>query len=127
MRIVEVRLRRARGEQGGVGAPWTWSRGRQLATVDIEPRVLLLPFCPPVLKPDLDLGLGEVEAEREVESLTHGEVASRLEFVLEADKLLVGEGCPRPPRFASSVTFPLPVMTISIETLRGRRHRVIVI
>ena len=58
----------------------------------------------PVLEPDLDLGLGEVEAEREVESLAHGEVASRLELVLEADQLLVGEGCPRPPWLAASPT-----------------------
>ena len=101
--VVEVRLGRARGEQGGVAGarprPGRW----QLATVHVQARVLLLPLGPAVLEPDLDLGLGQVEAEGEVESLAHREVAGRLELVLEADQLLVGEGCPRPPGLAASV------------------------
>ena len=69
VRVVEVRLGRPRGEQRGVGAPGPRAWRGQLSTVDIQPGVLLFPLCPPVLKPDLDLGLGEVEAEGEVESL----------------------------------------------------------
>ena len=103
MGVVEVRLRRARGEQRGIGAARTRSWRRQLATVHVKARVLLLPLGPAVLEPDLDLGLGQVEAEGEVEPLAHGEVAGRLELVLEADQLLVGEGCPRPPRLTTSV------------------------
>ena len=126
--VVEVGLRRPGREQRGVGAPGPGPGRGKLAAVDIHARVLLLPFCPPVLEPDLDLGLGEVEAEREVEALAHREVARRLELVLEADQLLVCEGRPRAPRLASSISrLPFPVMAISLETLGGRRHRVIVI
>ena len=82
MRVVEVRLRRAWGEQRGVGAAGTRSRRRQLAAVHVKARVLLLPLGPAVLEPDLDLGLGQVEAEGEVEPLAHREVAGRLELVL---------------------------------------------
>ena len=103
MRIVEVRLGRAWGEQRGVGAARTRSWRWQLATVHVKAGILLLPLGPAVLEPDLDLGLGQVEAEGEVEPLAHREVAGRLELVLEADQLLVGEGCPRPPRLAASV------------------------
>ena len=49
-------------EEGRVGAAW-WcgTRGGKTSTVDIHTRVLFLPLGPPVLEPDLDLGLCKVE------------------------------------------------------------------
>ena len=47
--------------------------------------------------PQAHLRLGEVEREREVQALAHGQVAGRLEFVLERDELLVRERRARAP------------------------------
>ena len=82
-------------------------------------------FCNNV---DIYLCLGEVEAECEVEPLAHGQVARRLELVLEADQLLVSEGRARPPRLPAPLAgLPLPVVAVSIETLGGGGQGVILI
>ena len=51
------------------------------------------------MKPDLDLGLGEVERQRQVEPLADRQVPGRLELVLQGHELLVGEGRPGSPGF----------------------------
>lgn len=66
---------------------------------------MLLPLGSPVLEPDLHLGLGEAEAQRQVEPFADAEVPGGLEFVLQGDELLVGEGGPGATRFAGVLGF----------------------
>ena len=73
-----------------------------MSAVYIHPRILFLPFRPPVLEPDFDLGLCQVETERKIETFTHRKISGCLELVLQADELLVREGSSRSSRFASS-------------------------
>ena len=72
MRIVEICWGNTGpgGEEGRVGTARAGPGGRQLPAVHVHPGVLLLPLGPPVLEPDLHLGLGQVEAQRQVEPLT---------------------------------------------------------
>ena len=65
------------------------------------PWVLLFPFRPPILEPNLHLCLGQVQRQREVEALAHGQVARMLELVHQRHELLVGEGRARAAAFAS--------------------------
>ena len=50
---------RARGEEGGVGTTRGGAGGGQISAVDIQPRVLLFPFCSSVLEPNFDLKLSK--------------------------------------------------------------------
>ena len=49
----------------------------------------------PVLEPDLDLGVGQLQLGRELRALGDGEVGLGLVLPLEAVQLLGGEGGPR--------------------------------
>ncbi len=61
---------------------------------------LLLGFYDlPVLKPNFDLSFCEIERECEVEPFADGQVASRLELVLQRHQLLVRERSPGTPGF----------------------------
>ena len=52
---------------------------------------------PPVLEPDLDLGVAQLEAVRELGPLGDGEVALLQVLLLQLGQLLVGEGSPGLP------------------------------
>lgn len=54
---------------------------------------LLLVFHPPVLKPDLNLFLGQVQVRRDLDAPQSGEVHVRGELSLQLQKLRAGEGC----------------------------------
>ena len=132
MRIVEIWGWDSRPgrEEGGVVTARPGPRGRQLPAVDVHPGVLLLPLGPPVLEPDLHLGLRQVEAQGEVEPLTDGEISGGFELVLQADQLLVREGRPGSSRLPASISrLPLPVvrLSLSVRTVRQRRHGVLLV
>ena len=52
---------------------------------------------PPVLEPDLDLGLSQLKLASKVRPLSDGQVALLVEFLLQLVELLVGEGSPGLP------------------------------
>ena len=81
---------------------WHEGRGRESNPFDFR---LLDPFGlgAPVLEPDLDLGLGELELVGELCSLRDGEVLLLTELLLQGVQLLGGEGGARLP-----VGFVLP-------------------
>lgn len=56
---------------------------RHRRRVDVHARILLLPLGTSVLEPDFHLGLGQAEAQGQVEPFAHAEVSGGLEFVLE--------------------------------------------
>ena len=121
MGVVEVGGGRPGGEEGGVGAAWGRSGGGEVSTVHIKAGILLFPFCSSVLEPDLHLRLRQVQRQGEVESFTHGEVASRLELVLKTHQLLVCEGCTCTSWLSTSVpSFPFPVMIVGVGSIRRR-------
>lgn len=115
-------------------------RRRHRGTVDIQARILLLPFGPSILEPDLHLGLGQLQLEREVQPLAHGQVSRSLELVLQPNQLLVREGRSRSSGFTAGVAAAsaapattaravLTVLTLTLTVLhldaarRGGRRR----
>ena len=56
-----------------------------------------LVFCSPVLEPDLDLGLAQLQLVGKLRSLGNRQVLFLLELILERHQLLGGEGSPRLP------------------------------
>jgi hypothetical protein len=60
--------------------------------------VLLLPFHPPVLKPDLDLALAEVQHVGDFNATSSRQVAIEVELFLELQSLVPRVRCPRPLR-----------------------------
>ena len=53
-----------------------------------------LVFCSPVLEPDLDLGLAQLQLVGKLRSLGNRQVLLLLELILERHQLLGGEGSP---------------------------------
>ena len=82
--------------------------------VDVTSRVLFLPLGASVLKPNLDLRLGQVECQRQVESLTHAQVPSVFELVLQRHQLLIGEGCPGPSGLAAARSSPWAASPLAV-------------
>lgn len=78
---------------GGVGG----------AHLGVGQLVVLLPLHPPVLKPNLDLALGEAERVRDLDASPPGQVAVKMELLLQLQDLLSGVGSSRPFGLASSV------------------------
>ncbi len=52
--------------------------------------MLLLPLHSPVLEPDLDLALAQVEHVRDLDTSTTGEVAVEVELLLQFERLMSG-------------------------------------
>lgn len=57
--------------------------------------VILLPLHPPVLKPDLDLPLRQAECVRDLNASPPGQVAVKMELLLQLQDLLSCIGSPR--------------------------------
>ena len=55
--------------------------------------VVLLPLHPSVLEPDLDLTLGEAELMGDLDAAPARQVAVKVEFFLEFERLVTGVGC----------------------------------
>ena len=98
-------VQHARGVGRGEGAEGPGGRGHRGA-VDVQPGVLLLPLGAAVLEPDLHLRLRQVQRQRQVEPLAHGQVAGGLELVLQGHQLLVRERCPGPSRLPVFICAP---------------------
>jgi len=77
----------------------------RVMSVDVVTGILLLPLGAPVLKPDLDLRLGEAERQGEAEPLADGQVASQAELGLERRQLVVAER-----RSSAATARPAPVV-----------------
>lgn len=78
------------GADGGVRGEGRREGARILRLT--PPRPLLLPLGASVLKPDLDLRLGEAEGRGDGVSLQHGQVVAPVEAALQEVQLLQGEG-----------------------------------
>ena len=66
--------------------------------------VVFLPLHSPVLKPDLDLALRQAERVGDLDAAPPGQVAVKVEFLLQFQDLLPGIGGSRALRFASVIT-----------------------
>ena len=98
-------VQHTRGVGRGEGAERPGGRGHRGA-VDVQPGVLLLPLGAAVLEPDLHLSLRQVQRQRQVEPLAHGQVAGGLELVLQGYQLLVRERCPGPSGLSVFIRAP---------------------
>lgn len=104
VRVRQRVLMRMRGEEeGGRVRRRMRRRRRHRGTVYVQTRVLFLPLGPPILEPDLHLGLGQLQLERQIQPLAHGQVSRSLELVLQPDQLLVREGRSRSSGFSAGV------------------------
>lgn len=66
--------------------------------------VVFLPFHPPILKPDLDLALGEAERVGDLDAAPPGQVAVKVKFLLQLQDLLPGVGGSRALGLTSVIT-----------------------
>ena len=98
----------------------------RMMAVDVVTRVLLLPLGASVLKPDLDLCLGESERKSQTETLADGQVASEAELALERRQLIVAKRRSSSPaaRPASSV---VAAGVAAAVTAGIRRHLPVVV
>lgn len=58
--------------------------------------IIFFPFHPSVLKPDLDLALGQTQGMGNLNPSPAGQVPIKMEFFLQLQRLVTGVGCPRP-------------------------------
>lgn len=66
--------------------------------------MIFLPLHSPVLKPDLDLALGQAERVGDFDAAPPGQVAVKVEFLLQLQDLLPGIGGSRALGFTSVIT-----------------------
>lgn len=66
--------------------------------------MLLLPLHPPVLKPDLDLALGQTHGVRNLHPPAPGQVPVEVKLLLQLKSLLAGVGSAGPLGHSSIVT-----------------------
>lgn len=66
--------------------------------------VVFLPLHSPVLKPDLDLALGQAERVGDLDAAPPGQVAVKVEFLLQLQDLLPGIGGSRALGLTSVIT-----------------------
>ena len=88
--------RQEAGDEGGRDERHVPGRGLQAGLVSLR-LLQSLGLGPPVLEPDLDLGVGQLEAVGELGPLGDGEVALLNILLLQLGELLVGEGSPGLP------------------------------
>lgn len=87
------------GAQGGVtGRPLGW-------TCNLSEPVLLLVPHPAVLKPDLDLAIGELQPSSHLQPPWTTQVRAEVELLLQLQQLAVGEGRSLPPNSKPSSTW----------------------
>lgn len=116
VRVRQRVLMRMRGEEEGGSVRRRMRRCRRhRGTVDVQARILFLPLGPPILEPDLHLGLGQLKLNRQIQALAHGQISRSLELVLQPNQLLVREGRSRSSWFTAGVTAtsPAPATTAS--------------
>ena len=88
--------RQQAGDERGRDERHVPGRGLQAGLVSLR-LLQSLGLGPPVLEPDLDLGVGQLEAVGELGPLGDGEVALLNILLLQLGELLVGEGSPGLP------------------------------
>lgn len=66
--------------------------------------MIFLPLHPPVLKPDLNLALGQAERVGDLNAAPPGQVAVKVELLLQLQDLLPGVGGSRALGFPSVIT-----------------------
>lgn len=66
--------------------------------------MIFLPLHPPVLKPDLDLALGQAERVGDLDAAPPGQVAIKVELLLQLQHLLPGVGGSRTLGLPSVIT-----------------------
>lgn len=66
--------------------------------------MIFLPLHPPVLKPDLDLALGQAECVGDLDAAPPGQVAVKVELLLQLQDLLPGVGGSRALGLPSVIT-----------------------
>lgn len=93
------------GGGGGSGGVGQWRRPLEMTLsmagtggLSLRPLPPPLILHSPILEPDLDLALGEVEIARQLLPTTLRQVLSGVEFLLQLHHLRVAIGVPRPLR-----------------------------
>lgn len=81
------------------------------------------PLHPPVLEPDLHLGLSEHQRRGHLEALGPGQVLVELELVLQFKQLLAGEGGARPAALPQEVGLRLGCGAQDVRLQRGSARR----
>lgn len=86
---------------------WRASRGRGRvggSHLGVGKFVIFLPLHSPVLKPDLDLALGQAECVGYLDAAPPGQVAVKMELLLQLQDLLPGVGGSRAFGLPSIIT-----------------------
>ena len=70
--------------------------GAALGLGEVGDLVVLLPLHAPILEPDLDLPLRQIQHVRYLDATSARQVAIEVELLLQFERLVAGVGCARP-------------------------------
>ena len=89
------------------------SRGRR-RTIDVTARILFLPLCAPILKPNFHLCFRQTQRQCQIQAFTYGQVARLLELILQCDQLFVCESGASSPRLTRTSAFFVIVIVVVV-------------